>query len=353
VTLHLYVLRALVLSTVFAVGALGFVVFPAVAVSAVHKLGGVSLGAVLRYIPMIGVELLPYLVSLGFLLGVVSTFGRLAADREWIAIQMAGVHPLRLLLPGVVVAVLLGAGTTWLIGTLSPRWKLEQDNFRANMIVQTLRNLAPGRTEFDIERFYLSGTRDGAAFTDVQIRVPGAEGEADRALVADRVEIEFDERFMYLDLIEVRSVDEHDAFKAAHVSIPIELSRIFEPRAKDERRPKYRTSHRLRHDLASGTTPPEFEDEYRFEVHRRWSVGVTYLLFLLIGVPTGLWLRSGTQLTALGAASVYAFTYYILSLRLGKSLAEGGVLAPEVAAWSTSALALVVGIVLLARIVRR
>jgi lipopolysaccharide export LptBFGC system permease protein LptF len=353
VTLHLYVLRALLVSTLFAVGALGFVVFPAVAVSAVHKLGGVSLGAVLRYIPMIGVELLPYLVSLGFLLGVVSTFGRLAADREWIAIQMAGVHPLTLLLPGAVVALVLGSGMTWLVGTLSPRWKLEQDNFRANMIVQTLRNLAPGRTEFDIERFYLSGTRDGPAFTDVQIRVPGEEGQPDRALVADRVEIAFDDTFMYLDLWEVRSVEQDAAFNAFHLSIPVELARIFEPRNKDERRPKYRTSHRLRKDLADGSAPPELADEYRFEIHRRLALGATCLLFLLIGLPTGLWLRSGTQLGALGVASIYAFTYYILSLRLGKSLAESGALEPRIAAWSTCVLGLVVGVVLLWRLARR
>jgi lipopolysaccharide export LptBFGC system permease protein LptF len=357
VTLFFYLLRALATSTAFAIGALGFIVFPAVAVSAVHKLGGVSLGAVLRYIPMIGIQLTPYLVSLGFLLAVVSTFGRLAADREWIALQMAGVHPARVLLPGAIVAGVLAAGTIWLIGTLSPQWSLEKDNFRANMLVQTLRNLAPGRTEFDIGRFYLSARgRDGAAFTEVQIRVPNPDPLAENeilALVADRVDITFDDTFMYMALTDVRTVNRTEAYFGGGNGGRIPLDLIFQQRAKDETRAKYRTTGGMLRDIEDGVLEPEMRSKYAFEVHQRWSLGATYFLFLLIGMPTGLWLRAGTQLTALGAASVYAFAYYIFSLRLGQSLAEKGVLPPELAAWSTTGIALVIGVLMQWRLAKR
>lgn len=356
VTLFLYILRALATSTAFAVGALGFVVMPAVAVSAVHKLGGVSLGAVLRYVPMIGIELIPYLVSLGFLLAVVSTFGRLAADREWIAVQMAGVHPLRLLMPGAVLALILGAGTIWLMGTLSPQWKLEKDQFRADVLVQTLRNLAPGRTEFDIGRFYLSARgRDGQAFTDVQIVVPelDLEDEVENiVLVADRVDIDFDDDSMRLQLTKVRTVNRTESYSGSHTGfVPLEL--IFERKKRDATRAKYRTTSALMTALETEDLPPDKANYYVFEIHRRWSIGATYLLFLLIGMPTGLWLRSGTQLTAFGAASAYAFTYYILSLQLGKSLAKQGAIDPQLAAWSTNAIGLVVGLFMLWRTLRR
>ena len=92
-TLFLYLLRQLAQATLFASVGLAFVVFPGVAVSAVHKLGGVSLGAVMQYIPMIGAELAPYLLSLGFLLGTVSTFGRLGSDREWICLLYTSPSP--------------------------------------------------------------------------------------------------------------------------------------------------------------------------------------------------------------------------------------------------------------------
>jgi lipopolysaccharide export system permease protein len=56
-------------------------------------------------------------------------------------------------------------------------------------------------------------------------------------------------------------------------------------------------------------------------------------MFVLVGVSTGLLLRRGTQLTALGAAVGYAMLYWIASLRLGKQLARDGVVEPWVGAW--------------------
>lgn len=363
VTLFWYILRALLVSTAFAVGALGFVVMPAVAVSAVHKLGGVSLGAVLRYVPMIGIELIPYLVSLGFLLAVVSTYGRLSADREWIALQMAGVHPLRTLAPGALLALVLGTATIWLMGTLSPQWKLEKDQFRADILVEGLRNLAPGRTEFDMGRFYLSARgRDGRAFTDVQIVVPDLdiEGEVENiVLVAERVDISFDERYMWLTLTNTRTVDSSRHYRGGSErveggttsAVPLDL--IFASKKRDATRAKYRTTAALMTALETEQLEPEKERDYVFAVHSRWALGATYVLFLLIGMPTGLWLRSGTQLTAFGAASGYAFAYYILSLQLGKSLAGDGIAPPAIAAWATTLGGLAIGVFMLWRTLRR
>ncbi|MEO0652897.1 MAG: LptF/LptG family permease, partial [Planctomycetota bacterium] len=81
--------------------------------------------------------------------------------------------------------------------------------------------------------------------------------------------------------------------------------------------------------------------------------GATYLVFLLIGIPTGLWLRSGNQLAGLGLAAVYAFTYYIVSLRLGRELALSETLPPELAAWTTNLIGALAGTFLYWKVVRR
>ena len=70
-------------------------------------------------------------------------------------------------------------------------------------------------------------------------------------------------------------------------------------------------------------------------------------------IPTGLWLRSGNQLAGLGLAAVYAFTYYIVSLRLGRELALSETLPPELAAWTTNGLGLLAGLFLYWKVVRR
>lgn len=345
-TLFWYMLRQLFVATLFAVVALGFVVFPAVAVSAVHKLGGVSLGAVLRYVPMVGVELLPYLLSLGFLLAVVSTFGRLAGDKEWIAIQMAGVHPARLLVPGMLLAVVLGGATTFVASVLSPAWKLEQGNFRNNTLIEAFRQLAPGRTELDFGPFYIgSRARDGSSFVDVQIRV-APEGKDPLVLVAKRATLQFVEDELFIELDEPYYVGDDHRMRVMEVQHVLKLSEIFERRDADTSRAKYRTSGTLIEDLAAGGLDVEKQRRYRFELHRRLALGATFLMFLLVGVPTGLWLRSGGQLSGLGAASLYAFGYYVLSLQLGKGLAYSGQLPAELAAWLAVGIGTFLGAVL-------
>ena len=80
---------------------------------------------------------------------------------------------------------------------------------------------------------------------------------------------------------------------------------------------------------------------------------MTYFVFLILGAPTGLWLRSGTQLSALTGAIGYAFLYYLLSMRLGKELANVGLLGPGLAAWTTNAIYLAIGLFLMRRMVKR
>ena len=353
-TLLWYVLRQLAVSSALAVGALAFVVLPGIAVSAVHRLGGVSLEAVLKYIPLVGIELAPYLASLGFLLGVVSTFGRLAADKEWTAIGMAGVHPLRIYAPGAVLAALLGAGTFWLLSTVSPEWKLQQGNFRANALLEAFKSLAPGRSELDFGRFYLGAvSRDGMAFVDVQIRIPKAEGEDDLALVASRAELAFGDGKLFMQLEDVRTVKQGDVLGNERPRVMVDLSEMLTRRQKDPTRAKHMTSQAMRAALAIGDLDDIQASDYRFELHRRLAVGATYLIFLLVGVPTGLWLRSGNQLAGLGLAAVYAFTYYIVSLRLGRELALSGTLPPELAAWTTNLFGTAAGLFLYWKVVRR
>ena len=336
-TLFFYLLRQLTLATVFASVSLAFVVFPGVAVSAVHKLGGVSLTAVLQYIPMIGAELAPYLLSLGFLLGTVSTFGRLGADREWIAIQMSGQHPWRSLIPGLLLAGVLGGGTYWLASDFSPLWKYESANFRTNALLESFRNGAPGRTEIDFGKFYLGSEardRETGEFVDVQVRVPSEEG-IDRSMVAKRAKYDVKGDYLLLEFKDMRSIDEAGRAHNENPIITVPLDLLVERRDRDRSRAAYRSSREMAEGLRSGEVEERLVDGYRFEIHRRYALGIMFGIFLVVGASTGLWLRNG-QLTGLGIAALYAFVYYVLSMRLGRELAENGVFSPVLAAWTTN-----------------
>src|SRR6185295_19378149 len=86
---------------------------PGAAVSAVNKLADEDGGVLLSFLPFLLANLLPYLLPLGFLLALVVTYGRLAADNEWTAMRMAGVHPIHLVLPALPLCLVLGGLSLW------------------------------------------------------------------------------------------------------------------------------------------------------------------------------------------------------------------------------------------------
>jgi lipopolysaccharide export LptBFGC system permease protein LptF len=375
VTLQVYVLRQLVLAIAFAVGGLTFIAIPGVAVNAIHKLGGVSMGALLGYLPLVLLDLLPYLLPIAFLLGVVVVYGRLAADNEWTAVLMAGVHPLRMLVPGVLVASVLGGLTYYLATEVSPGLSYMKRRYLQDSLVRSFRNLNRGQTELSFGPFYLSAQfreKDGKTFRDVLIHFPptGTRGiagetedetdgetgdevqeeaepesaEEELTVWAETAVVTVDEDSMDWVLYKPRHVSGGGDFAVDELRVRLFLDRLF--RTEEDKRPnwKYIDSGDLRRRLAHGKVKDKEIRKAHFELHRRNAMGATYLMFLLLGVPTALVLRRGTQLGALAVSVSYALLYYLLSMRLGKILVEIGVVPPGLAAWTATLLGLTGGL---------
>jgi lipopolysaccharide export LptBFGC system permease protein LptF len=142
---------------------------------------------------------------------------------------------------------------------------------------------------------------------------------------------------------------ENSSYDVGALRCPWKLSDLFPPQKKDKSNPKYRTSSDLNEAREDPALDPDLRDDYIYEVQRRHALAATYLLFLLLGLPTGVVLRSSTQLGAFTGAVGYAFLYYVLAMRLGKVLAATGAIAPFAAAWATNGLFLAVGLVFFVR----
>lgn len=368
-TLQLYLLRQHLVSIGFALAGLGFLVLPAITVQAVHKLEGAGLGTVLEYVPLVLIELVPYLFPIAFLLGVVATFGRLAADNEWTAIQMAGVGPGRMLLPGLALAVVGGIGTYTVLATVAPDWKYEQRSYLRNSSLEKLGSLGRGRTQFSIgDIFFDAMSTDGDwTFYEVILGIPremlGDAGESVEGdlivVIADAVHVRIADGLLRMSFSNWRSLrDDLDVF-SEHPSFVRPLDEVIAQKAKSRDEPKYMTTalitRRLAGDLPPGEEPipAEKRGAYRYEVHRRIALAASYGVFLLLAAATGLWLKSGTQLGAMTGAIGLAFVYYMLSLELGKELAKVGLVPPEVAAWATNVIFLVLGLVLARKVLWR
>ncbi len=352
-TLQLYIFRQLGMAIAFAVGGMAFIAVPGIVVGAVQKLGSVGLQAIFGYLPMVAVELVPYLVPIGFLLALVATYGRLAADNEWTAICMAGMHPLRVLLVPILFAALFGVGTWWLAANVSPRLKLAQRSYLKQSMVGAFQNLAPGRTELRIGRFYISGRlRVDDTFYDVLIHVPGGDDGGERTLVADEARFEVEAgKTLTIAMHNARTVKGNIDFQSEHPTVRVNLEKLFPADRSKRIAGKYMTNGEIRESLRSGVYAdnPALVSQLHFHVHERLALGFVYFMFLALGVPTGILLRRGTQLGALASAVGYALAYYVLSVRAPRLLMDLEAVSPAVAAWFPSSIGFLVGAVLCRR----
>ncbi|NOT30592.1 MAG: YjgP/YjgQ family permease [Planctomycetes bacterium] len=350
--IQLYVLRQLLLSVAFALAGLSVIVLPTIAIQAVNKLGAISAGTVARYLPLVVVELVPYLLPMAFLLAVVATYGRLAAERELIAIKMAGIHPARLALPGFLVALPMAFATDRLLGEVSPELKYQQRKLVTDADLSRLKGAMAGRNVLSFGKNVLKseGNR-GNVRINVELDME-RDGQRFKVVAAEaRIDFEGEGRdaALVVRLKDAVILTEEMSVSNAVPVITWPIAELFPYQPKDPNQAKYLKSSVMRAELGGAALEPEKRAQFHYEIHRRHALSATYLLFLLLGLPTGLVLRSSTHLGAFTGAVGYAFLYYVLAMRLGKVLGATGAVPPLLAAWATNGLFLVVGLFLSVR----
>jgi lipopolysaccharide export LptBFGC system permease protein LptF len=353
VKLWFHILRELLVGFAFTFGGTMVLALPAIAVSALHKLGGADMLAVLIYMPLVLSGLIPYVLPVAFLLAVVSTYGRLAADNEWTAIRMAGWHPLWMFTPGLVLASGLGALTLWMVGDVLPEIRRRQAGYMFEVGRQELKHLNPGRTTLEFDEFYLNASRrDGDAFLNAIVYIPAIGDQPARHISAERVEFRFDEDSVFVMCKNARSVV-GDLVATSDPTFEFNIAALQQQEQKRYKALRYRDTSQIRAELREGPETPERANDLRYELHARRSLASIFFVFLLLGAPTGLFLRRGTQLGALAMAVGYALVYYLLHMRLTRQLADAGVLPPEFAAWAMIVVGLVAGAWLTFKAVRQ
>ncbi len=379
--LFFYILRQLLVAFLVSAAGMVFIAMPGVAVGAVHKLGGAGMASVLKLVPLMVAVFVPYVLPVALLLALVSTYGRLSAQNEWTAIRMSGVNPYRMLMPAVTLAVLAGCGVYGLNAEILPRIKKAQKTIQLDELRQVLKNLARGKTDLSIKGFFLSSTYrdpdDHQTFYDCLVRVPVKGSPTPQTFYAKSVHFAFTETEMQVELRDSRGSQAGVVFDSiGSAKFVVSLDKLIEnSEERDFSNARYLTSgdllaavDRIHFErisvycalLAIGATPKasfykrweNTEARLLYTWHQHWANGFTCLMFVLVGVSTGLLLRKGTQLSALAVSVGFAMTYWIASLRLGKQLARDGVLEPWVGAWGPLLFFSLVGVWLTHRALR-
>ncbi|MBK7644994.1 MAG: LptF/LptG family permease [Planctomycetes bacterium] len=342
--LFLYIQYELIVDFAFAVGGMLVLSLPGAAVSAVNRLAGVDASVLLSFLPYLLANLLPYLLPLGFLLALVVCYGRLAADNEWTAMRMAGVHPLRLVLPALPLCIGLGVLSLWFCAEGQPEVRTLQEKTAISALRRTITNLSPGRTELHLGKFSLiAGYREGNDFLRAVIHVPAMNGHPAQTLRAQRVRMGFSGEVMLVQLQQAHIVHGELDVTNANPTFRLDLKELQQHSDKNYRSLRYRRSSDIWEELSTAKLDPQKADVMRFEVHQRNAVASIYFVYLMLGLPLGLLLGRGKQLGALALAVGVALLYYVLAMRLGQELATNNLMPPILCAWTVNALGMGAG----------
>jgi lipopolysaccharide export system permease protein len=83
--------------------------------------------------------------------------------------------------------------------------------------------------------------------------------------------------------------------------------------------------------------------QYMVEVHKKWALSVSCLVFILVGIPLALRFPRGGMGLVLGGGMV-VFALYYVGLVAGESLGDRGIVTPFVAMWSPNILLAALGL---------
>lgn len=361
--LQRYLLRELLAPLLAWTGFLGFTFLLVAFLKGADVLLGSAVGwtDLARILGYLAPQLLAQALPVAFLLAILLGLGRLSEDGELRAMQSLGVSPARLFRAPVVLGLVLTAAQAALGFTLQP-WGMAAASAEANEIIRRnlMGDIKPGVFHEEVKGFTFYAERDGA------------DGGWDHVLL-------FDERDPATPLLLVaRAGQVHPLPGSGDLAFELVDGSIHQARRTTD---EYSTLSFARAEIRAGldearhlknrfsgtfeaVTPLELKAEgvraaARGEPSLPWDTAFHWrqgqllmpLAFALLGAPLAVLRRAGRTwgfvFTLVGFAVYYALA------RSGAQAAVTGQVPPLVGGQLANAVFLVVGLLLMARIVKR
>jgi lipopolysaccharide export system permease protein len=133
-------------------------------------------------------------------------------------------------------------------------------------------------------------------------------------------------------------------FATMDIIVKEDLQKFF----KNQRTPQEMNSKELKQQInilqQAGADTKNFE----VDLHMKYSVPFSGLIFVLLGVPLGLRVKRGSKATGIIISIVLVFIYYI-SVSTIRSFGRGGIMVPVLAAWLPNIIFAILGIIIIFR----
>jgi len=317
--------------------------------------GGVPWSTILRALYMLLPQALSITIPMAVLLGILVGFGRLAADREFVALQACGVSLVRLLRPVVLVAAFGTAATAYETIVALPDANLKFREIAYGVVADQLEHDVKPQVffqNFPDHMIYIRDLVPGGGWRDVM--VAATEGTTTRVYLAreGRVALDRERRLVQLQLTDGVSYttdlakrDTSDSTRFQTFSVNLDPATVF-PAPPPKGAPEM-TFAELRAGIKAAAEhgDPAYID--RFMVQEKLALPATCPILALIGLALGASNRKDGKLASFVLGFVVILVYYIL-LYGARAFATGGRLTPEWAPWVPNIVMAIAGVVMMA-----
>ena len=303
---------------------------------------GVSVQLVVGLIGLLIPQALAITIPMSLLLALLIAFGRLSADREFVAMQACGVSLRRLLRPVALISIAAWMITSYVLIALVPG-----SNQR---FLEIVFKVASERAEGDVKpRIFFDDFSDFVVY--VRDIAPGggwqgvflADRRPDQRLavyVAKRGRLRIDRERQRIDMelfdFTQHSADPNGEYKVLtsdHARFTVDPAAMFSELVS--KNPRQMSIAELRAQIAENRQAkdgPYSTHNEEMEIQKRFSIPVACLVFGLIGLALGATHRRDGALGSFVIGVVVVFAYYV-PLMLGPSLVKGQYLAPWLGMW--------------------
>lgn len=302
---------------------------------------GVPAVLVLRLLGAILPSLFEVTLPMAFLLAVVTALGRMASDRETLALRAAGLNVWQVLPPVVALAVLVSGASLALSMTARPWGHAEIERTLFEMAkTRASAALKPRFFNTDFERMVVYVDRiepDSGDLVGVLLSDERSGGER-QAVFAHRGRVggHEDSGRLYLQLLDGTSVSSRESYADYDVTKFRSLEVSLELRTATGDRPVNDEPAAMRWGELQGELSSDDHGRSReasIELHRRFSIAAAAFSLGLFGAALGFVTSATTRSRSVGVSIAIILSYYAV-LMLGVGLARAETLPPVVAMWA-------------------
>jgi len=322
---------------------------------------GVSTLSIFQMFGLLIPSLLSYTLPMAVLTGTLLAFGKLSSDREILAMKASGISFYAISAPVLLVGLLISIGLIPINTHAVPWSHYATRQLLVDIGVRNPAAFLEGGTfikEFKPYILFIYQV-DGNKLSKIRIYEP-KEGFPTRTIVAQRGEfipVPKEQRVL-LKLYDgaADEPDPNNPMKFYKLQFQTYTLNMLVGEGTDPktlgRKPKDMDMAQLRAEMQKLSSEGIDPIPLRVELHRRFSMAFSPLVFILTGLPLGITTRRAQRSVGFGL-SVVIFVGYYLFLVLGQTLAEKGILPAAPAVWIGNAVFFVIGSFLLWRTARQ